>query len=178
MRPQRTTVSVAVPVDDPRRQIGAIVDMFVSLGMFVLAVFAGGAIRDAPGEPVPLPVVVGLLVAAAVLDALVYAVPVSRWGWSIGGLIAHTRIEDLSGQRLSVRRAIRRYVARRNLFLWFDDSYRRRPRRSGVARVMVFVSGLATWVLASRDGPVAPSASHADRRVGSVVKRSVQSPVF
>jgi uncharacterized RDD family membrane protein YckC len=103
-----------VRAHDSKRQLGALVDIGVSFAIAVAAVVATIIVSDITGGGVPFVLFIGILLVFWALDVLVYAVPVSRWGWSVGGLLTGCRVIDrATGGPLPFRRAVRRYFARR-----------------------------------------------------------------
>jgi RDD family len=162
--------------------IGALIDLGISLVMFAAGIAGIAAIAAATGNEVPLLVVVLMMLAAWAGDALLYAVPLHRWGWSIGNLATRRRVVDAaSGAPLPLARAVRRYFARRNVVRWLWDNGLRDAKRfedrsfEHVAGVPLGnVAGLASLVAQSYapSDPAGPTESHADRRAGSAVVRS------
>jgi RDD family len=97
-----------VPHSDARRQLGALIDLVLSVAILI----SGGALAYfVPTLQPVFPLVVGGML---LLDVAIYVVPVSRWGWSIGGLLTSRRVIDrATGGPLSMRRSAERYLARR-----------------------------------------------------------------
>jgi hypothetical protein len=63
---------------------------------------------------VPILNAIAFALAFGAADVVVYALPVSRYGWSIGNLLTRRRLVDrVTGMPLPFRTAIKRYFARR-----------------------------------------------------------------
>ncbi len=173
----------AVVRDDNLRLIGALVDLVVTLSMVAAAIGVMALTLHSGSESSIVPPVLILVVFWA-LDVVLYAVPVHRWGWSVGNLLTRRRVVDArSGERLAMSRAVRRYFARRNLprWLWssragevdpFDDPFGYLPSSpvGGVPGFGAVLVGAAQSIAPS--DPTGPTESYADRRVGSAVVRS------
>ena len=100
-----------ISTSDKRRFGGAIIDAVQSLALFGIMLLLGDTLApEGTSFIVGIAVVVGFLL----LDVLLYSVPVSLFGWSIGHLITGRRVIDRdSGQHISLSNAARRYRARR-----------------------------------------------------------------
>jgi len=100
---------------DAKRQVGALIDLAVSIAFLGLA-FSSLFLVDRYHQGL---FALGIPVAWA-LDVLVYALPLSRWGWSIGNVLTRRRVvRRIDGSHLSFGAAVMRYFSRRagGLFL-------------------------------------------------------------
>jgi hypothetical protein len=177
-------VGSVVPVvrDDNCRLLGAVVDLFVSLAMFASGFVVIGAAAAASGRSVSSGLAIVIMLTAWVFDVILYALPVHRWGWSIGNLLTGRRVVDAEfGDPLPFRRAVRRYFARRNVPRWYCDNAIRDFKRfefDSVDRVAGVPLGNVTVLVAlaaqnwAPSDPAGPTESHADRRAGSAVVRA------
>ncbi len=163
--------------DDNLRLIGAFVDLVITLSMVGAAIGVMALVSGGENSIVP-PLLI--LVAFWALDVVLYALPIHRWGWSVGNLLTRRRVVDgRSGELLAMSRAVRRYFARRNVPRWLWNSRAREVDPFGylhgnpVGAVPGFAAVLvaAAQTIAPSD-PTGPTESHADRCVGSAVVRS------
>ena len=156
--------SKVVEVSDSPRLLGALIDISVSVAMAVATIAALVAYGDLVGRMMTFPEAVVVLLLGWTADVLLYAVPLAKVGGSIGNLVTGRRVIDAEvGTRLPVRRAVRRYFARRNVLRWQQDVDRR--------TLELRASGRGMTGLMRPDGS-GPLVSHADRVVGSAVVRS------
>jgi len=142
---------VQVGPSDNLRLLGALVDIVVSCAMFALMIAAGIWVWGDGDVDFGAAIVFALPFWAA--DVVMYAWPLSRYGWSIGNLLTRRRVVDrASGSPLPFKRAVVRYFARRWGALRFR--YEIQARQQG-----------------SNDG-----LSTADRIVDSVVIKNIVFP--
>lgn len=185
----------ALPADDQLRLLGAVIDALVSFALFALSFVAMDALQRTRGEMLSIVDAGAVLIAFWVIDVLVYALAVSSFGASIGNVLTGRRVVTASdGTSLSFPRATRRYFARRRVVRWFIEAAERsaeRHRRMGMAPEIpvvpapgtLFGAVFADAVVATMQGAIGPTASVADRSVGSAVIRassrdSAVSPQF
>ena len=98
-----------VAVDDQLRGLGAVVDMLVSCALFALAFVIMAVVPAGDDGSISLGLAVGILLFCWVLDVLVYAIPVSAFGWSIGNLLTKSsrdRPRDRRPAQCSAGRAV------------------------------------------------------------------------
>jgi len=156
--------SKVVEVSDSPRLFGALIDIFVSVAMAVATIAAIVAYGDFVGRMMTFPEAVAVLLVGWTADVLVYAVPLAKFGGSIGNLLTGRRVIDADMEtRLTLRRAARRYFARRNVWRWQRDVDRRTLERQAIRRS----AACTMWPVR-----VGPLSSHADRVVRSAVIRS------
>ena len=188
-----------VPASDHLRLLGALVDILVSVAMVGAAIGVMVLTLDSGADESIVPPLL-ILLAFWALDILLYALPIHRWGWSLGNVLTRRRVvDDKTGGRLPIRRAVRRYFARRNVLRWYSDGlvrsieqvgYRSIDRTNGpapgsLATMFVPMGGALggaaiasmspgnlaaqNWVPSDPNGP---TASNADRRAHSAVVKS------
>jgi len=105
-------VFVQVGPSDNLRLLGALVDIIISCAMFALMIAVGILIVGDGDVDFAAAIVFALPFWAA--DVIIYAFPVSRYGWSIGNLFTRRRVVDrATGAPLPFKRAVVRYFARR-----------------------------------------------------------------
>lgn len=171
-----------MPEDDQLRLLGAMVDLLLSCTMFVLGGVSLSIVQDRRGGgTMSLGLVVAVMLVFWALDVLLYAAPLVAFTASIGNLLTGRRVIDAAtADRLSFRRAIRRYFARRRLLKWFIKSAHREHRRPaslpggelfGPPEMSVVGHGIASAIIATRQGPVGDLQSVADEAAGSLVVR-------
>jgi hypothetical protein len=140
---------------DRPRLIGALIDFLVTVFVVIASITALVRYGDQLGRVVTAFEIVAVVVIALCLDVVAYAVPVASSGASLGGAITRRRVLDAeNGRTLTLRRAVRRYFARRNLWRWQAalDRRQRAARPAGASDPL--------------------TRSWADRVVRSVVVRS------
>ena len=184
--PSVPSMSSDLAVDDSRRQLGAFIDILVSVVMFALMVFAASAVETRTGHPIGGLTFLAFVVGFWAGDVLLYAVPVALWRRSLGNWLTGVRVVDRdSGDRLTIRRAARRYFARRRLLRWLLDAAKRTQMRNAQfgpsdyiqQATMPFTrvgSVFAHSIVATMQGSTAPTVSVADRNVGSAVVRAIE----
>lgn len=146
----------AVDASDPPRLIGALIDFVVTVLVAIAAVMAIALYRDQLDRVVTVLEIAAVVVLGLCLDVVVYAVPVARAGASVGNVLTGRRVLDAeTGRTLMLRRAVRRYFARRNVWRWRSAAFDRRQSAAPGA---------------GASDP--PTRSWADRVVRSVVVRS------
>ena len=169
--------------DDNLRLIGAFVDLVITLSMVGAAMGVMALTLDSgSGNSIVPPLLI--LVAFWALDVVLYALPIHRWGWSVGNLLTRRRVVDArSGELLAMSRAVHRYFARRNVPRWLWNSRAREvdpfaePLGYLPGNPVGGVPGIGAVLVAAAQSiapsdPTGPTQSHADRRVGSAVVRS------
>jgi hypothetical protein len=135
-----------IPTTDARRQLGALIDLGISIGLFVGSMAFMGTHQHSDNLLIQVAPMFGWAI-----DILVYAVPLSLWGWSPGNLLTRRRVvRRLDGSNLSFGVAVQRYFVR---------------------RVAGFFLRRAMRQEAFRGAPMYPdrTKSRADAAVGSVV---------
>lgn len=122
-----------------------------------------GALVSRRGHEISLVEAIAVFTAFWAADVLIYAVCVSLFRGSIGNLITGRRVvRSADGSPLTLRKAIRRYFARRNYRYWMLES----QVRDGKARKRM--SGDFSPRVVALEVP----ASYADRCAGSMVVHS------
>jgi hypothetical protein len=98
-----------IPTTDARRQLGALVDLVISIGLFIGSLAIMGTHSKSHN-----PWFQGAMAIGWALDILVYSVPLSLWGWSPGNLVTRRRVvRRADGSNLSFSDALQRYFVRR-----------------------------------------------------------------
>jgi hypothetical protein len=170
-----------VPAADHLRLLGAFVDILVSVAMVGAAIGVMALTLETGSDKSILPPLL-ILLAFWALDVVLYALPIRRFGWSLGNVLTRRRVVDhQSGGPLPFRRAVRRYFARRNVLAWLWDNASRDAARFedlSYERVAGVPLGISTGLLSlaiqnyAPPDPTGPTESNADRRAGSAVVRS------